>query len=102
MSSSLTCEHCSAKLKLKAGKTSFRGKCPRCSAKIEWMAPVEGESAEASDEFLETLEQFAIPAQQQLPQPVSPPKKYKDTSADVLRKLLAGFQGTIPRRGPGV
>ena len=102
MSSSLTCEQCNAKLKLKAGKTTFRGKCPRCSARIDWTAPAEITPDEVEDGFLAALEEFAVPARQQLPEPVQTRKKSKDSSADVLRRLLAGFHGTIPRRGPGV
>ena len=44
MHHSIVCKECQAKLKLKEGKTVFRGSCPRCNGPIVWSAPEDGQS----------------------------------------------------------
>lgn len=105
MSHSLICDKCQSRLKLRADKTSFRGNCPKCGTRIDWAEPVESDDAAAEEEF-EAIDYRAlstlppIPAKNAIHRRSSGAKP--NDASDTLKQLLAGFKGTLPRRGPGI
>jgi Zn-dependent protease with chaperone function len=98
MSDSLACPSCGVRLRIAASKKVFRGKCPKCGSVVERKAAVPE---------LEPSGVSFHPAQQPVdepdnePEPLELPARSQKSPAEVMRKLLAGFTGTVPRRGPG-
>lgn len=96
--SAIACPGCGARLRIAASKKVFRGKCPKCGSVVERKAAVPE---------LEPSGVSFHPAQQPVdkpddePEPLELPARGQKSPAEVMRKLLTGFTGTVPRRGPG-
>jgi Zn-dependent protease with chaperone function len=104
MTTIIHCQSCGARLKLKAGKTTFRGSCPGCHSRIDWSAPpIEADEAPEPPVEMPDDEPFVFRTNAALPPPVNrrPKRPEVNHAAVATRELLAGFQGTIPARGPG-
>lgn len=89
----LVCAACKTRLKVKPGSTKSRYKCPKCGA------GVERPSVEADHENQPDNEDFEpdLP-----PLPVRVKSRSDKSPADLMRRLLAGFEGSVARRGPSL
>jgi Zn-dependent protease with chaperone function/phage FluMu protein Com len=92
MSRSVVCARCNKRWTLKAAPPPKRLKCPQCAAVIEIESPATARSS--SDD----ADDDALPPAPPLPVAKPPANQ----SAVVLRQVLAGFEGVVPRRGPGI
>jgi Zn-dependent protease with chaperone function/phage FluMu protein Com len=99
MSTTLVCPNCNARLKAKTAQPVVRGKCPQCQATVELRreAPVSSTDDEAS-----TLPELPARSKDRPEATRRAADAAGKESAQVMRQVLAGFQGHIQRRGPGL
>jgi Zn-dependent protease with chaperone function len=95
MSSTVVCHQCQKRWRLKPQQLPRRIKCPHCAAVIEVAVSTSAPTnqVDLDDDLVDDDE---LPP----PPPLPVPKSKAAPSAAVLRKVLAGFKGTVSRQGP--
>ena len=100
MHHSIVCKECQAKLKLKEGKTVFRGSCPRCNGPIVWSAPEDGQSTVKAGTAVES--ETVATSKSSASGKSSPSEAAASSEKEFLRQVLAGFDNQLPRRSPSL
>lgn len=89
----LVCGDCQTRLKLKSDSKKSRFKCPKCGAAVERPSTAAESLKDSVDDDFET----DLP-----PLPVRAKSRSDKSPAELMRRLLAGFEGTVTRRGPSL